>query len=509
MDGVLWGIALAALALTLRLVIHFGTIPGGVDTWYYLASADALRSTRRLPIRLPQYLLQDETESYPPGFIVFLSLFPSAWLRKYFWVVSPAIDTVQLLLLYSVVLRLIGNLPAAVLGGVVYAVTPQLIAETRNLNPRALGVLLSSGAMLLIFRVLLPAGGQPVRVGIHPWYLALLAVLLVATLFWTHSLTSIAFGVSNVALSAAFRDWHFVGFAVAGFLTALLLSGGFYLRVLENHIHALRFWRRNIDKRGRHQILDSPIYGVAGSEIVKPQRTWTTGFVRPLLRLLGENPFIVAMVLTPLPLLGLEWWGQRMYWWAVSILAWAVLTTFIRPLRVFGPGYLYMKVSVFPTAFSLALVTDGHLFEWSVVNVAILLCILASLAALTFFYHHVRSQKTERTSSLPPDLVAIAEELRPMEDGGVLCLPTMYADFVCYESKKKILWGGHSGDLSKFEVLSPVIRRPLREVIQEYDLRYAVIDRSYTSPEQMCIGDMLTLVVRRGSFELYRTVRPV
>src|SRR5215467_15019461 len=70
------GLGLVALALYLRLRIFVGTQPGGVDTWYYLASAEAIRSQKRLPISLPQYLLHDQKESYPAVFPVFLALLP-------------------------------------------------------------------------------------------------------------------------------------------------------------------------------------------------------------------------------------------------------------------------------------------------------------------------------------------------------------------------------------------------------------------------------------------------
>src|SRR5918911_1488594 len=94
------GLGLSGLALYLRLRIFIGTRPGGVDTWYYLASAEAIRQQKRLPIKLPQYLLHDETESYPAVFPLFLALLPTEWLRRYFWLVSPIVDAVQLLLLY-------------------------------------------------------------------------------------------------------------------------------------------------------------------------------------------------------------------------------------------------------------------------------------------------------------------------------------------------------------------------------------------------------------------------
>ena len=46
MAFMLVGLALVGLALYLRLRIFIGTRPGGVDTWYYLASAEAIRSSK-------------------------------------------------------------------------------------------------------------------------------------------------------------------------------------------------------------------------------------------------------------------------------------------------------------------------------------------------------------------------------------------------------------------------------------------------------------------------------
>ena len=72
MAFMLVGLGVVGLALYLRLRIFIGTRPGGVDTWYYLASAEALRAQKRLPINLPH----DEKESYPPVFPLFLALLP-------------------------------------------------------------------------------------------------------------------------------------------------------------------------------------------------------------------------------------------------------------------------------------------------------------------------------------------------------------------------------------------------------------------------------------------------
>src|SRR3979409_2024058 len=106
MAFMLVGLVLVGLALYLRLRIFIGTRPGGVDTWYYLASAEAIRRQKRLPISLPQRLLHDAKESYPAVFPLFLAALQPGWLRSYFWLVSPIIDAVQLLLLYLLTFRL-------------------------------------------------------------------------------------------------------------------------------------------------------------------------------------------------------------------------------------------------------------------------------------------------------------------------------------------------------------------------------------------------------------------
>src|SRR6266542_566380 len=107
------GLGLVGLALYLRLRVFIGTRPGGVDTWYYLASAKAIRAHKRLPISLPQYLLHERTESYPAVFPLFLALLPQRWLRSYFWLVSPLVDAVHLLLLYVLAFRLTDSVLAA------------------------------------------------------------------------------------------------------------------------------------------------------------------------------------------------------------------------------------------------------------------------------------------------------------------------------------------------------------------------------------------------------------
>lgn len=493
---VLVGVALAMFALALRLVVHLGATPSGVDTWYFLASADELRRTRRLPVSLPRYLLHDRVESYPPGFVVFLALLPHRFLQRYFWIVAPVADTAHLLLLYAFVYRLSEDLPTAAIAGLIYAVVPQLIAETRSLNPRSLGLLLSSVAMLLILRAELPddlAGG--LRLGASPW-LPGAAVVAIAFLFLTQPTGGIALGVATLTLTVVFREWHYVAYPVAGFIAAFILTRGTYVNVLMNHVHAIRFWRRNLRYRGAEPILDSPIYG-AGDGSPRGRTTRWRSMRWQLVRLVAENPFIVPMVLLPPPD---QLWGLRMYWWAIGVIAWAVATTVVPPLRVFGPGYIYLKAMVFPIAVSLSFAVGSRQLDFLplVAGAGAL-----SVASILFFYGYVRTRTTELTSSLPKGLAELTATLAMLPADRVLVLPTMYADYVSYNAKKSVLWGGHSGDLTQFEQMAPVVRVAFHELIAKYRVRYALIDLSYVTLSQIGLGTTLRELHQKDSFALY------
>src|SRR5579859_2456380 len=494
------GLGLIGLALYLRLRIFIGTRPGGVDTWYYLASAEAIRRHRRLPISLPQYLLHDKTESYPAVFPLFLALLSPAWLRAYFWLVSPIIDAVQLLLLYVLALRLTDSVLAAGIAGFIYAVTPQLISETRNLNGRAFASLLLTIAMLTLLRSIIPSEG-PLSGLLGPGGRALwvVAVLLIGVLYNTHTSTTIAMLVSLATLSIVFGEPRFLLAGVVGLPMAIVISGGYYVRVIANHVHAARFWLRNVEYTRAHQIDDSPLFAARNHVAAAAQGLYRSPLTLGL-RVLGENPFIVAMLVAPIPD---NVWAVHMYWWAVAILIWSVLTTFGGPLRILGPGFHYMKASVFPSAYTLAVTVNMREGGLTGFDVMLLTSFLASFGALAYFFRYMDMRRTEQTAQTPPDLAAATDYLRTQPEGAVLVLPNMFADFVMYNACRAVVWGGHSGNLGRLEEFFPVIRRPLGYFFERYNVAYLVLDLQYTTLERLQIDDATELLEQFGSIGVY------
>jgi hypothetical protein len=463
------GAIIVTIAFLLRIAVHAGRTPGGVDTWYYLAYADAVRKKPGFDVRLPQYLLQDERQSYPPLFPMLLALLPGSWLRRYYWVVSPAIDCVHLLLLHYVSFRITASLPIAVLASSTYAFTPQLVSETRSLSARPFGALLHTLAILCALKATVPWSGPAWLAG---------AVLAAAALFLSSAGMSAAYGFVGLVLALVFQDLRYLAIAGAGALVALVVSGGHLARVVRNYVYAVEYWRRNRHLYGAHPIHDSPIYGRSGAARKLPQRPGFLGTntLTQAVRLFGENPFLLAL---PLASFGIVPWGPRIYAWALSLAGLSVVATLVPPLRAFGPGRSYMKAAVFPTAYTLAFAIGSPVGLTRPVGIVTLACLGASLLAVGFFLVYTRRLAPEQTASVPPGLAEATAALAALPgNGGVLVLPFMYADYVCYHSGKPVLWGGHCGDLRRFEAITPVLRRPVGELALELRVTHALIDAS-------------------------------
>jgi len=277
------------------------------------------------------------------------------------------------------------------------------------------------------------------------------------------------------------------------------------VRVILNHVHAARFWIRNVQNTRAHQIEDSPLFSTRTSAGGGPRQGLYRSWLSLSARVLGENPFILPMLVTPIPN---NVWAAHMYWWAVAILVWSLLTTFGGPLRVLGPGFHYMKTSVFPTAYALSVTVNIQEGALSPVGLALLISVIASFAALAYFYRVMARRETEHTAQTPPDLAEAASYLRRLPGKRVLVLPSMYADFVAYNAEKAVVWGGHSGDLSRFEEFFPVMRKPLAYFVEQYAVDYVVLDQAYVRPERLGIDASLAPLDRFGPIVVYEFARP-
>lgn len=454
-----------------------------------MAYADAFRLRPGLSVQLPQYLLQNARQSYPPLFPSLLGLVPRRLRRRGYWLISPLLDAGHVAALMTFVLATGGSLRAAFVSGLVFVLTPLLIAEARSLSGRAFASLVFSLA-ILVQLIAADTGGSV-------WGVAALASGAAVVL--ASGSMSAAYGFLSLVFALGTGSTIYVAFFVGALALAFLVTGGHYGRVIVNYWHAVVYWWRNRAHYGGHPIRNSPIYGRANGAAAKP------GFLgrnrlEQLARLLGENPFLLT-----LPFVSGEGspFAHLAYWWATSLAMLVVLATLVPLLGAFGPSRGYMRAAIVPTAYLLGLEASRPAWLARPIGWATLLAALASTCAIGFFYWYARRRRHEQTTAAPDDLQQATRRLKEMPDGAFFCLPTVYTDYACYHSGHAALWGGHCGNLRKLEAVAPVVTQRLEQLFHEYGVRYVLLETDYVTHEELGLGSQLHRVSEHGAVSLY------
>ncbi len=164
-----------------------------------------------------------------------------------------------------------------------------------------------------------------------------------------------------------------------------------------------------------------------------------------------------------------------------------------------------MKSAIFPTAYILAAAIGSPKGLMSAPGLATLAALGASMVSVIFFLVYMRGKKNELTAHVPPGLRAWPTRLATLPEAGVVCLPGGYSDYITYKTERPVLWGGHSGSLDKFELVSPVWRERVENAARRHGVRYLIVERSWVDPAVLALDPGCALIAQDGGFD---TVRP-
>ncbi len=435
-----------------------------MDTWFYLLYIEKFKKEGRFPVELDYFLMEEKEQWYPPAFPIFLSLLPKQFLFKYHWIISPLIDSLQLLILYFFTLLVTKSTNTALLAGLIYAVTPTSYVENRNLNSRSFGALWHTLAML--FTIFYANSTSPWTLG---------GILVFGYLVsMSHKLTTQALFFNLFLFSIIKGDWTYLVLIGGILLTTFLLSFGFYYKILLAHLDILRFWRKHLPNLRAHQILDSPVYGVTNDHSRKFFKPGLKGHIEIGARLFAHNPFLCLIPVILICGFSLD----DHFWWAFSVTSFALLTAYFKPVRFLGEGFKYLKLAVFPTAY----VSAGYFFTYqsNLFNYSLIFLTALSVAFTIFLYSYTTDKtKGNVTTTITPELMEIVNFVETLPGERILCLPILISEVVAYYTRKRVLWGGHGYGFNMLEGFYPVLTRPLELFIFEYGISYVLLDGSY------------------------------
>jgi len=458
------------LALALRVIPIRLSGPGfGGDRWYWRAYIEEVRASGRIPPRLPQYLL-DVAHWYPPAFPWLVARLPPALLDRYDRWLAVGLDLARLLLAMAAARQLGFGTGQLLVVGITYAISPILVSYNSQLNPRALGAILLDGCVLLCLTAI--GGAGPVA-----W---LGAALLLAGVLLTHKMTT-QLAVAYALVAAVLTGPALLALLPVAVGLALVVSRGFYLKVLRAHVDIVTFWDRNWRWLFCHPVHDSPLYREAGREEAPDRlhRPGLRGVARSLAGIFGFLPSAWLAVAAA----GGSRADEGLLAWTLTALCFALATTYVPRLRCLGAGYLYSYNAALPASLlwgSLWARPEAWLAPlWAV-------ACLASCASLAVA---IRRVAATRSAGADEDWDAVVKHVKNLPPGPILCLPYGRADALAYATGRPVVWGGHGYGFRELEPLFPRLLVPVAEVRRRYGVRYLLTEDRQPAAFEAAVGD--------------------
>lgn len=499
--AVIFGLIIIGLGYLARLSTFWKFRHRGCDAYYFLLSSEVYRQNRTLPIVLPPiYLLEQQEQWYPPGFSIFLSWIPEDWLKKYYWAISPAIDSVVVGMTYVFIYILTGNILWASIAGLLHAVSSASIADCTNLNSRTLGALLFTVTMLGVVGAFL--GGPLVGANI------VLALIGGVCLLITHKLSSQLIYVLLPMMALVMWDPQFVLFLVLIVILAFIPGHGLILNIWKHQADILGFWKRHWQNLGAHQINDSPMYHGNkhnGSGIYLGGKMFLGGIPGLLkqVQYMGMNPAIVMLVFSIWFYPEMGYIDKLMFWWVVITYIFAGSTVFVKSLRFMGEGHRYLKLASLPVGYIAVLpLLRGWPVNWVYWGLLGVSFVIAFVALIRMWRFMGDPGKT-LVPFVDEQLQRVIDYLTESETRNILCVPDSLSDVIGYYCRKGVIKGTHNYPIKQVEPFFPVHRLPLDYLIKGYDSSHVIVSRSYVSPERLTMPEEMEVIMDTGNYLVY------
>jgi hypothetical protein len=483
--------AMALLVAAVRFAFVSASRNGTVDHYYWILAARSYRAQRGFPVRIEgKYLLEDERQTYPPGFGWFLALFPETLLRgtASVWIVV-ALDAATLAMLLVAASALGVGAWGLVALVAVYGLAPVLVAYNTQLTSRGLG------SFFLVVKLLAEAAAVASD-GVAAAALWSVAIAATALVILTHKMTT-------QFMLALWPVWALaLGSAVAatvpllGLIVASLVTGVAYQRLQWwTHAEIVAFWNRNWRFLGVHPFRQSPLYGDASRPAPGAfHQPGLAGIRRHLVLAVGYLPAawvlpLMFAVAPPPP----PWLAA----WLLTALAVALATLLVPSLKCLGGGHLYLFNAVPPAALWWALLLTTPTAPVVIVFAAAAVATVGSLAL----------GWRKRTSAGVTDggLDSLVVRLGHLLATRVAAYPVTAAERIACETPHAVFWGGHGLGFRALEPHWPVVREPIGAALRRYGVAYAALDTRWWPEGEAIFARELACPVseRFGTWRLF------
>jgi len=474
----------------------------GVDHWYWLLCAEDVKRRRKLPPRLSHFMLEIEEQWYPPLFSGLLALLPMRWLKDYGGRISQSIDILHGFVIFLAVLWFSNSLVIAFLSGLSYLIAWFPLSYNTQLQPRGSANLLLTLAM----------GGLWFYIDTGSFNMLVGVLVISVILLFLHKMTVQMWVIYLLGFGVWAWDLKILLLIPTSVLFALIISKGFYIKVLKAHWDIVSFWHENIKYLGSHQYYESSLYRKEGFTSTAIHQWRWRHQIRKLLSLFKYNPFIMLLpiLLAYHTIFQPQGKLENFLWlWLGLTYLWTLLTTFVPYFLALGAGHYYLYQTFFPlfflTGLSIRYMTvslQGWLFAiWGI----------GLIYSFVRWKRYCRSIIPQNTATARNDLKEVLDYLKALPKDGVFCIPFLLAEETAFWTRKKVFWGGHSyGFHALLKPYFPIMREDVRETLKSKPLNYLLFWRSYLKslkdigPEEK---KDIRFLFGKGEYELYEVIK--
>lgn len=453
----------------------------GVDVWTRLIEARHMHdSNHRIPQKkISKQFIIDGYFDYPPVFPFLLSFIPTEKLKNIQGFIAPLFDALQVVLIYYAAMYLVGDIRVALLAQIIYMLTPMIAIENSYMTPRSLGYVNFTLAVLplVIYHY------------IHNPLFFVVGIFFSFFIFLTHRFATQAFLFISIFFTFYLNTPIFLQAFLIGFAAAVLMTKGYYLRVLKGHLSNIYFWVCNLDYRWAHQVRGLP------NKDVKIKQDWV-GKV---------NTFM--SVFSPIALFGLNPWALSSFaifasiyfkWISISPMfqTFAVWIIFfyifgstvlkVKQLMPIGEGQRYMEMATVPasilSAFIFFKLFDGQYKIYALLAMSALL--LGNLGLILFI--QMKGIIKDRNRSITQDMWNVFDYMNTYKGKmRVICVPHQNTTMAIYCTNKDVFVNADNPGLLRIQEVYPILKVSLQELKEKYDLTHVLVKESFASLQEL------------------------
>lgn len=452
----------------------------GVDVWTRLLEVDAVRQNHH---RIPKKLIDNQFIiggyfDYPPIFPILLSYIPKNMLYKIEGFIAPIFDFLQIWIVFFIAYFLTQDLTTSLVAQLLYAVTPIIALENSYLTPRSLGYLnFTLATVPLVFYHFNPI-----------WQFLVIGLVFSTLIFLTHRFATQSFLFASVFLTFYLHTPVFMEVFLASLVLAIVLTRGYYLRVLKGHLSNIYFWVQNVDYRFAHQI--------RGNTKLQKKSDWVAQIYQFLqvfspVAVFGLNPWALsgfAIFILPYFVPSLFFFPilQALAALILFFYFFGVLVLKIKYLMPIGEGQRYMEMTTVPSSVLSAIILFSlqNYVPNTVLWIGVTFAVIACLVVIVMI--QVNGVLKDKNRSLSNELHATFNYINAQPKIlRIVCIPHQNTTVTIFHTSAQVLVNVDNPGLLKTMDVYPILKLTLHQLQKKYKLTHALVRTSFVELSEL------------------------